>query len=178
MQLPLNSVLQTQYNEVKAAHGSKFAYRTVYLQSDHWKELRSQILNRDNHQCILCQKETDLQVHHRTYARLFQEKLSDLVTLCRACHEETHRHGKISQPKLRVDTTPFVPKKWSVCELKGLTQRPKGCPKKLWKQAHPPKRKAKPSKRQKSFQKNNPVSWNNRLKQIQREIDAKRKRSL
>ena len=28
--------------------------------------------------------------HHKTYARLFREDLSDLLGLCRQCHEAAH----------------------------------------------------------------------------------------
>jgi hypothetical protein len=32
-----------------------------------WKEKRKEILNRDQHRCVNCQSEKDLQIHHRQY---------------------------------------------------------------------------------------------------------------
>lgn len=59
-----------------------------YLKSDKWKKLRESILRRDNELCICGAKATE--VHHKTYARLFCELPSDLVSLCRHCHQDVH----------------------------------------------------------------------------------------
>ena len=66
-----------------------------YYYSDAWKKKRKRILNRDK-ACILCKGTTNLQVHHLTYKRFGKEKLSDLVVLCKKCHEKTHKDKKLS----------------------------------------------------------------------------------
>lgn len=61
-----------------------------YLRTNHWKEKRKTALNHADWKCQLCKSEKDLQVHHNTYDRLYEEKLSDLVVLCKQCHEKFH----------------------------------------------------------------------------------------
>ena len=56
-----------------------------YIQSDKWKEKARAIIERDGNKCI-CGSKEKLQVHHKTYDRLFNEIDSDLITLCDPCH--------------------------------------------------------------------------------------------
>ena len=65
------------------------AYRE-YLSSPHWHRLRERRLREDFHSCTRCSAQSSLQVHHLTYDRLGCERLTDLVTLCRACHQKEH----------------------------------------------------------------------------------------
>ena len=65
-----------------------------YLKSDEWKKLRKSVLRRDNELCICGAKATE--VHHKTYARVGNEPLSDLVSLCRNCHQNVHDNYKIN----------------------------------------------------------------------------------
>ena len=65
-----------------------------YLQSETWKEKRNERLKKDNYCCQLCGKKEKLEVHHLTYARLGNEEMEDLVTLCHACHEKQHKKVK------------------------------------------------------------------------------------
>ena len=58
-----------------------------YITSAAWKLKRREVLERDEYKCVECGKTSKLQVHHKTYARLGDEKLSDLETLCPSCHE-------------------------------------------------------------------------------------------
>lgn len=62
----------------------------AYMQSDEWKSIREARLKKDNYRCHLCGGTDNLVVHHLTYDRLGREKLSDLITLCSACHEKQH----------------------------------------------------------------------------------------
>jgi 5-methylcytosine-specific restriction endonuclease McrA len=73
-----------------------------YLQSDHWKEVRRDALMRADHRCQLCNSETDLEVHHRTYARLGWEDEGDLIALCRDCHRRHHELGSEEELKSRL----------------------------------------------------------------------------
>lgn len=69
-----------------------------------WKEKREEILKRDDHKCIICRSDKDLQVHHRQYhfsklLNRFREpwEYSDrlMVTLCKNCHQRGHRLYKV-----------------------------------------------------------------------------------
>jgi hypothetical protein len=67
------------------------SYYTTYLKSERWKELREIVLKRCGHQCETCTYTKALQVHHRTYERVGHELLTDLIVLCRRCHERLHQ---------------------------------------------------------------------------------------
>ena len=61
-----------------------------YLESPQWQRKRSERLAIDRKQCVLCGELNNLHVHHVTYERLFHEKMSDLMTVCKSCHEVLH----------------------------------------------------------------------------------------
>lgn len=61
-----------------------------YLQSEKWKTLRAKILKRDNYICKSCLVNEAVQVHHLTYARLYDECAFDLVSVCIECHKKIH----------------------------------------------------------------------------------------
>lgn len=66
-----------------------FKDHDLYLRSDAWKALREATLKRDGFRCVRCNRPAE-QVHHLTYDRWQEEELSDLVSLCRPCHEKEH----------------------------------------------------------------------------------------
>lgn len=68
-----------------------------YLQSAHWRTLRRKALENAEHSCQLCNSESALNVHHRTYDRLGHERLADLIVLCRDCHAKFH--DKLDAPQ-------------------------------------------------------------------------------
>jgi len=63
-----------------------------YLQSPQWQETRRRFwASRYPKRCHACSRDdVPLDLHHRTYKRLGRERLSDLILLCRSCHDETH----------------------------------------------------------------------------------------
>jgi len=63
-----------------------------YLLTPKWKELRSRRLIKDAYTCRMCGATARLEVHHISYIRLGNEDISDLVTLCRDCHQKVHDH--------------------------------------------------------------------------------------
>ena len=60
-----------------------------YLRSESWKAKRRKILRMANYKCRQC-GERATQVHHETYARIYNEKDTDLTALCEACHSKIH----------------------------------------------------------------------------------------
>ncbi len=69
------------------------------LSDARWEKRRQQILVRDRFRCINCNSSENLQVHHRQYHYLLEEKryadpweYSDelLITLCETCHRKGH----------------------------------------------------------------------------------------
>ena len=61
-----------------------------YLESQEWEFKRMDCLAYYRHRCGACYSKENLEVHHRTYERIFNEEPSDLIALCRDCHEKFH----------------------------------------------------------------------------------------
>jgi hypothetical protein len=62
----------------------------AYLQSAEWQEKRAAVARRSGGMCEACNNARGLDVHHKTYARLTNEHLDDLLHVCRPCHERIH----------------------------------------------------------------------------------------
>lgn len=64
-----------------------------YLQTDHWRGKRAQALAYYGNKCYLCGVDGDaaqIDIHHNDYSRLGGELMSDMIPLCRDCHERHH----------------------------------------------------------------------------------------
>lgn len=75
-----------------------------YLENQHWQDFRKLVLqkqrNEDGHNhCQSCSGRTRLQVHHRTYERLGREVPSDVVVLCKPCHDKLHMRDEQSRKR-------------------------------------------------------------------------------
>lgn len=74
-----------------------------YIQSDKWKEIRSRYFkSKYPKRCACCNKPKGhcFQLHHKTYKDLGNEKLSDLVLLCKDCHKKLHEFFNSSKRTL------------------------------------------------------------------------------
>ena len=86
----------------------KNKYIESTTKSTTWKSLRMSVLRRDSGCCVLCFKRgyieyRNLQVHHivkRVDAPELIYETSNLVTLCRVCHEEVEKLSPTKQKKL------------------------------------------------------------------------------
>jgi len=88
----------SHHNESHGSYGAK-------LFDKRWKDFRKKILDRDSHKCIVCEVDTELQVHHkqyhfsklsRTFKNPWEYKTKYLITLCKKCHQKGH--GKFKVP--------------------------------------------------------------------------------
>lgn len=62
-----------------------------YLKSKKWNDIKKLVFKRDKYTCQGCLTETkNLQAHHLTYDRIYNEMCFDLITLCRKCHCNIH----------------------------------------------------------------------------------------
>ena len=60
-------------------------------QTREWATLKKQVHRRDRYRCRLCGScDSELHVHHSSYANYAEERLEDLITLCSACHQRFH----------------------------------------------------------------------------------------
>lgn len=68
-------------------------YRSTYLKSEHWQNLRLQKLVESDCLCLRCGKQSQHHdVHHLNYRKLYDVSTLDLVVLCRGCHELVHEN--------------------------------------------------------------------------------------
>jgi len=73
-----------------------------YLHSEEWKTKAASVRKRDAYTCQQCGKNCNLEVHHLYYEHLYNEPLSDLITVCGDCHEAIHmEHKEQPYPLLR-----------------------------------------------------------------------------
>lgn len=61
-----------------------------YMHSAAWERKRNAAFNHHGRFCHKCGSTHRLNAHHRTYARLGHERMSDIVILCRSCHSKEH----------------------------------------------------------------------------------------
>lgn len=65
-----------------------------FLRSKTWKDLREKALERDEHKCVLCGSDQNLNVHHvfpRKLHKELREDIENLVCVCAKCHFRIHK---------------------------------------------------------------------------------------
>ena len=90
--------------EIRAVADNKYS---KYLTSKDWKKKRQQALAHYGSSCVLCDSDTGLNVHHRTYNRIYDESMSDLIVLCRDCHAAHHK--KLTKQTLKTSQATTTP---------------------------------------------------------------------
>jgi 5-methylcytosine-specific restriction endonuclease McrA len=86
---------------------------TQYLTSDGWKARAFAAKRRAGFECALCEETHHLDVHHRNYRRVGFERPTDLIVLCRRCHQRHHgvlgsiRRAQVEPPPRQL-LLPFV----------------------------------------------------------------------
>jgi hypothetical protein len=90
-----------------------------YLLTEHWKQFRQYALKRANFRCQLCNSGSQLNVHHRTYERIGCEDVSDVIVLCKNCHE--NHHDKIKSNQQMAEDEPPTEKQLSYLKILGYT---------------------------------------------------------
>ena len=68
----------------------------AYLRSPAWKAKREEVFLVYGRLCSVCGSTKYLQVHHKTYKRIFKEHIDDLQVLCKTCH--ALEHDRPNQP--------------------------------------------------------------------------------
>ncbi len=77
-----------------------------YLNSIDWKAKCTRVIQQRGKRCEVCNSSYRIEVHHLTYARIFNERLEDLQVLCFQCHRKAHPEKKPSMS--------FEIEKWAV----------------------------------------------------------------
>lgn len=68
-----------------------------YLRTSEWRARRLVALERAEHRCQVCNTPERLDVHHRTYEHIGEERDEDLLVLCRGCHGLFHEHRNLAE---------------------------------------------------------------------------------
>jgi len=64
------------------------------LKGDALRKLQQQVLERDEHRCVVCWTWTEAPPHHIIYkSQGGRDVAENLITLCRACHTQLHDGG-------------------------------------------------------------------------------------
>lgn len=71
-----------------------------YLKSKWWKDRREKYWLKNKTICFCCKLEAS-ELHHYNYNVLGKEKDSDLIPLCRKCHQDIHDNVKDGKFKLK-----------------------------------------------------------------------------
>lgn len=66
-----------------------------YLQTREWGATRRAAFARADWACQISNSSGRLEVHHRTYERLGDERAADLAVLCDPCHATFHDAGRL-----------------------------------------------------------------------------------
>ena len=61
-----------------------------YLRTDEWQNKRIEVIKRCKNICEECNFEKVDDIHHITYKNVGNEKLYELIGVCRACHAMLH----------------------------------------------------------------------------------------
>jgi 5-methylcytosine-specific restriction endonuclease McrA len=89
-------VLNTMARLDREAEAFEVEYQS-YIHSDVWRAKAEAAIERAGGRCQVCNGRSRLNVHHRTYQQLGREADTDLIVLCRFCHELFHKHGKLQR---------------------------------------------------------------------------------
>ncbi len=74
----------------QAMRAERSGWYRAYLKTPQWRDRREKILRRAGGWCEGCGTRPATEVHHLSYANVFDEFLFELAALCAACHRRVH----------------------------------------------------------------------------------------
>lgn len=84
------AIIQRHVRKQKSGdEGFKRKY-DIYLSSPTWQAKRAKVLKRAGGICEGCLERRATQVHHLTYAHIFEEFMFELIAICDECHARLH----------------------------------------------------------------------------------------
>jgi hypothetical protein len=75
------AIIERKHTETKRQ--GEYAH---YLQSQRWRTLARAVRMRAKGKCEICLRADGAECAHLTYERVFNERMSDLLWVCRRCH--------------------------------------------------------------------------------------------
>jgi 5-methylcytosine-specific restriction endonuclease McrA len=101
-------------SKCRADSSQKDSYQN-YLNSAEWRVKSERVKRKAGHRCQVCNSPHNLHAHHRTYENKGNEPDSDLIALCRECHQLFHEKRDLYIEPVK----PFV----IPDDLKGIIKR-------------------------------------------------------
>lgn len=89
----INEIYKAELDLVKfdvEQYRRKLLAQDLYSKRPISHKVRMTVLQRDNYKCVLCDSKKNIQVHHKNYNNIGNEKATDLITLCYNCHLKYH----------------------------------------------------------------------------------------
>ena len=72
---------------------------TRVAKSKEWADIKNDLYEINGRKCERCGSFKNIQIHHKTYERIFNEEPNDLEILCGGCHLGEHNLIK-TKPKI------------------------------------------------------------------------------
>jgi 5-methylcytosine-specific restriction endonuclease McrA len=79
-----------------------------YLQTEHWLNVRERVNEFWGRRCAVCNSPDNVQVHHRTYDHLGQERIQDVILLCDSCHTKFHGKSRYGLEPIQATLSRYV----------------------------------------------------------------------
>ncbi len=90
----LNPPYRKKKKGKKEKWGKKHKYTKpdyyAHIKSKEWAKFRRKAIKNAHGRCNVCNNTRNLQVHHKTYKNLGNERLEDVQVLCNGCHLNKH----------------------------------------------------------------------------------------
>lgn len=80
----------------------------AYIKSEAWAKRRREYYETHERKCRACGSSRNMNLHHKTYRRLGNERDADLVALCRKCHNNIHIQARSEGRNLWIVTEEFI----------------------------------------------------------------------
>jgi 5-methylcytosine-specific restriction endonuclease McrA len=89
-----------------------------YLESGHWRDLRTKAFERDGYKCVECGGSANLQGHHVRYKKDLRLVPVDwIISLRKKCHKALHKRKAAERRKNRQSRTSTDHITRLICEL-------------------------------------------------------------
>lgn len=95
---------------------NKFNTYKQYLNSDTWRQKKELYYLKTGKYCKYCKSTENLNVHHKKYTGWGNESLTDLISLCKQCHKQTHSNKTPDKEVKRIRDASKI--KWTYINIK------------------------------------------------------------
>ena len=92
----LNVLNHRNWNLIMPKHSQSYF---DYIHSPQWQARSAECIRKAGYKCQQCGNIGKLEVHHKVYKNLGNEKDDDLIAVCKQCHKEIHAQKQENKKK-------------------------------------------------------------------------------